>query len=98
MSRQENQIWTRWIQARTTTRKPYPEPETTELYKAILTASGRILWNAFNVFEPSIGHAVASKVILEPEKFQGKSLFSTWLYRVVRNTFLMACREARLGT
>lgn len=91
--RLENLMFRGWVAARSRTNEEFPEPETSELRDVMVFAARRIMAHSFSMFESELAEQIAHDVMLRLDQFQGRSAFSTWLYRVIRNAILMELRE-----
>jgi RNA polymerase sigma factor (sigma-70 family) len=98
--RLENRLYASFLEARALQKQVWPEPQTTALYKAVYAAALRILGTRnshvlYNYGKHVAAGRVASEVLLNIDRFNGRSRFSTWLYRMARNELYDIVREVR---
>lgn len=98
--RLENRLHGAFLQARRARGERWPEPETSALYAVIWQAALRILATRDSRVLYSYGKnvaagRVAAEVLLNIDRFNGRSRFSTWLYRMARNELYDIVRESR---
>ena len=74
----------------------WPEPETSALYYTLRAGADIILKHVIGRSDRGFAFEIATKVILDLWKFQGKSKFSTWFYRYVTNEALQHIRKQKL--
>jgi RNA polymerase sigma factor (sigma-70 family) len=98
--RLENQVHEAFLEARRARKEIWPEPETSALYKVVFQAALRIIGTRESRLLYSYGKDVAAgriaaEVLLNVDKFNGRSRFSTWLYRMARNELYDIVKEVR---
>jgi RNA polymerase sigma factor (sigma-70 family) len=98
--RLENQAHKAFLEARRQQRELWPEPETTALYKVIYAAALRILATRasrmlYNYVREVAAGRITAEVLLNVDKFNARSRFSTWLYRVARNELYNIVRQIK---
>jgi RNA polymerase sigma factor (sigma-70 family) len=101
--RAENRLHAAFRKAREARKELWPEPETTALYKIVYRAALYICASRDSRLLYSYGKHVAagriaSEVLLNIDKFNGHSRFSTWLYRTARNELYDIVKEVKTRT
>ena len=74
----------------------WPEPQTSTFYFTLRAGADVILKHVMGRSDRGFAFEIATKVILDLWKFQGKSKFSTWFYRYVTNEALQHIRKQKL--
>lgn len=95
--RPENTTYDALVDARFAREELWPEPETTIFYRTLVRGAERIVFQTLGHKEPELARECATKTLLRLHEFNEHSTFSTWFYRLVRNTVLDYVRhEGRL--
>jgi len=98
--RLENKTHAAFLAAREARREVWPEPETTALYKVVYTAALSILASRdsrvlYNYGKHTAAGRITAEVLMNIDRFNGRSRFSTWLYRMARNELYDIVKEVR---
>lgn len=98
--RLENRLYEAFVEARKAQRCKWPEPQTSKLHEVVWRAALRILATRDSRLLYSYGKQVAAgrvaaEVLLNIDGFNGRSRFSTWLYRMARNELYDIVREVK---
>jgi RNA polymerase sigma factor (sigma-70 family) len=83
--RPENLAYKEFTLAQETTDAQWPEPQTSELYGALVRGATAITASLLGHKEPELAREIAARTLLALHSFRGGSGFSTWFYRIARN-------------
>ena len=86
MTRPEDIAFQALLSARLNQATEWPEPETSDLYKSLRLGALHIIAQTLHRRERDLASEIATHVLLHLRTFKGHSLFSTWFYRIVRNS------------
>jgi len=93
VARPENTRYAALVKARATRECEWPEPETSELYAALLRGAIGIGIQVLGRREPELGAEIATRTLLNLHKFRKRSQFSTWFYKLARNCIANYLRD-----
>ena len=95
-NRPEDAAYGALLAARLAKADEWPEPETTDFYKALRLGALHIIAQTLHRRERDLASEIATRTLLRLRSFRGQSEFSTWFYRIVRNAITSWVRsEAR---
>lgn len=73
------------MEARDSLQQEWPEPQTSQFHALLCQSALAIVGSILGRKEPELSAEIATKALLGLSKFQGRSLFSTWFYRLAHN-------------
>lgn len=81
----ENTCYNNLLAARETQNELWPEPQTTQFYRALVQGAERITGSILGTRQPELAREIATRTCLNLHRFDGRSRFSTWFYRIASN-------------
>lgn len=98
LNRPENVAHANLMKARAVHNEEWPEPETGDLYRALVRGATQIAGSILGHTEPELAGEIATRTLLSLGSFSGRSSFSTWFYRIARNATVRWLENAHRRT